>query len=206
MRSRSDSLVASFLVLCCLALPSRALAGYGSAAAAPRVGAPWIQIYAAGSSDMGRISGESALGYGISLLWRASDRWSLGMSATRLSHGRENVTPLALGFAYGPKGPRTFRPWFEAGVSYYRFTATAAVDNPLGLASSGNPRDLFPNSGHESVSSRAAGGYFGLAAERTLTSHLGLTAGARGYFWGGRSGSHGWDGLAEGRAGLSYRF
>jgi hypothetical protein len=93
-------------------------------------------------------------------------------------------------------------------VSYYRFNTTADAGVRPALSTSGNLRDvfLFPAPPLESVSSRALGGYFGLGAERLMTSHLGLTAGARGYIWAGRSGSHGWDGLVEARSGLSYRF
>ena len=39
-----------------------------------------------------------------------------------------------------------------------------------------------------------------------LSSHLGLTAGARGYFWSGPNEGDRWGGMVEARTGLSYRF
>lgn len=200
MRSRSVLVLGSLFALFVTVPVPRASAG-GSGIEG---GSTSITLY--GVATPSDLNQESAIGYGIGLQWALRPRWALQLNACHIASGSTSTAPVSLGAAFHPR-LGLFRPWFEAGGSYFRFREPGSA-GVRALSSGGNPRDLFPPpSSAPDVTSHAWGGYVGLGADLAVGSRLTFQNGVRLYNWGGRTaGDNGWDGLVEIRSGMGFGF
>ena len=205
MRSRSV-LVSCALVALLFSVPiPRALASDVAGGAGIGGGSTSITLY--GVATPSDLKQESAVGYGVGLQWLLTPHWALQLNASHIAGGSTSTAPVSIGAVFHhPLG--AFRPWFEAGASYFRFREPDPDLARIALSSAGNPRDVFPVASQApEVTTHAWGGYLGVGADLALGSRLTFQNGVRLYNWGGRTGvDKGWEGLIEVRSGIGFGF
>ena len=167
-------------------------------------GSTSITLY--GVATPSDLNQESAVGYGVGLQWALTPHWALQLSASHIASGSTSTSPVSAGAVFHPR-VGTFRPWFEAGASYFRFREPA-LEQVIAFSSGGNSRDILPvGSPVPEATSHAWGGYLGLGADLALSPRFTFQNGVRLYNWGGRtSGDKGWEGFVEFRSGLGFGF
>lgn len=204
MHSRSFLVPVSILFFSLILSTARtgsARASYESGASRAGLGPASIQLYGAVAPEAGwfQAGHTTQWGYGLGLQWSLSRRVGLQVDGARFVEPHRSVSPFGIGLMFGPERDRRVRPWFEAGLGYYRFSDPDLIR--YALSSGGSARDAFTNSTFPvgSVKSDAWGGYFGFGGDLRLTQRMALNMGVRTDGWSG-------DGMVRVRSGLSFRF
>jgi len=142
-------------------------------------------------------------GHGIVARTALSAKWGLDVGAARFTSAHRALTPMTIGFAYGPEARYGPRPWVEFGVGLYRLESTtspaeiAPLSSEGGLLDPGTPVDLERRRGPRRNN---AGGYLGVGFDVPLSDRVGFGVGVR---------IHGWsypDALIALQTGLSFGF
>lgn len=192
-RSPARSSIAVVLVgFLCLAAP--ALASIPEERSATR---PTASLRVYGSYMPDRLEwNDTHWGYGIAARTTLTSRWSADVGAARFASSDRSITPVTLGFAYGPESRKALRPWVEFGAGYYGREALAGAGINPAMSSTGTYYNLdrAPTRLHR----YNLGGYFGLGFDAQLVGRLGLGTGLRIHGWSGP------DGLIALQSGLTF--
>ncbi|HKQ18867.1 MAG TPA: hypothetical protein VJW75_03895 [Candidatus Eisenbacteria bacterium] len=134
-------------------------------------------------------------GYGLAARTSLSRRWGIDVGIARFTSSDRALTPVTVGFAYGPETRSGVRPWVEFGAGLYRLESTIS---PFVVAPT-IPYHI-PRVGLRETRRNNAGGYVGVGLDVPLSSRVGLGTGVR---------MHGWsypDGMIAAQTGLSFAF